>query len=186
MALFKRRVKTGETNELRVEINSWAKRVGRVGVALDSLRDDVRDVVVVTEGDEHERGEVVSLLGYRQSTYVAGWTSLMYRLNQDDAEPVFVNERGLPAETRVTTSTLWQGRFHGVGLLMDEIDGKLLSPSIVVLPSGVVVNSLVTSNEWPPQYALRSFAYSNDQITGAVARERAAIDATLHNGVRSS
>jgi len=186
MALFKRRVKTGETNELRVEVHSWSKRIRRVGIALDSLRDDARDIVVVTEGDEHQRGEVVSLLGYRQSTYVAGWTSLMYRLNQGDEEPVFVNERGVPADTRVTSSTLWQGRFHGVGLLMDEIDGKLLSPSIVVLPSGVVVNSLVTGNEWPHQYALRSFAYSNDQIAGALARERAAIDAALHSAVRSS
>ena len=132
------------------------------------MQSDVRDVVVIVEGDETARGEVISLLGYRQSTFVAGWTALMYRLSSNRDALTLLGADGVNALVDNVVDAKWWRFMAGIGILMDAIPAQLNSPTVVFLPSGVVVNALTADFGRSTDYLMRSYALSNDQITAAL------------------
>ncbi len=171
MALFKRR--TRQTDELKPVDSSqrpgWARRLSIVGQSLDTIPHPIRDVVVVTEGNPGEDGALISLLGYRESAYHAGWTSIMYSWSTSVAESQLDHQLapGTPVHSGYTQASShgeWEIRLRSVGSLLDRSGTPLRSVTVIDLITGVLVNAIVPVTDPVPGWELRSIELSNDRI----------------------
>jgi hypothetical protein len=177
MPLFKRRSATEEPLQLLPDPSRWARRLSIVGVALDEMIHDVRDIVVVAEGDPDDADTIVNLLGYREGVFHSGWASLMYTVNtlrmfhnEPIAPPPLPERNGtgaLVSRRPVVKRGFWEARLFGVGVLLDRPGVQLMSPTVIDLETGVIVNALIQIDEIVPGWELRSIHFANDVILEA-------------------
>jgi hypothetical protein len=174
MALFKRR--TRQTEELRPLDPSippsWARRLGAVGMSLDEVPHEIRDVVVVTEGNADEDGALISLLGYRESAYHQGWTTIMYSLNTtsgDSQADHMLRSGGDPNRHLDPTYSAgeWERRFRGVGALLDRSGTHLRAVTVIDVGNGVLINATVPVEDPIRHWELRSIELPNERIEAA-------------------
>jgi hypothetical protein len=172
MALFKRRNREpGELPQPEAIEPSWARLLGLIGSGLDNVPHELRDIVIVTEGQADEHGAMISLLGYRDSAYHVGWTSMMYSLRLSPNDPGAIHQLPIPGAPPAFPRTREQ-RFCAIGDLLDRSGTQLRAVTVVDLDAGALVNAVVPVMDPVPGWELRSIVLANDRIANTARQIR--------------
>lgn len=170
MPLFKRK-----TEELipPPEMANWSKRLGSIGDAIDSLKHDVRDVSIVTEGGPGDSGAIVNVLGVRIGQSHAGWTPMMYSFARGTGELPSLAESTASSSVRSAGVPPrlgeWGIRLRAIGALLDASHERIRAVTVVDLQAGAVVNAIVPEPTFGASSTIRSFEFPNDRIKQASA-----------------